>query len=297
MREPYELQVWPDGSLAGEIEFVGADVRAQPHGGEAVGRVLAVWADARGWQLSELYNDRGRSLPDVWNARFVRRGDLSAVADAVEFARRAALVAETHNYDGGSVDRLVALLRTGDLEGVLGTPVTPVFQPRPAPDAADPAAWDETVRDVCAFANAVHGGVVVLGLDEQGGRVSGVSPFAANQAVDSLRTSIGRCVYPSPDGLVVEACAAAITTDADADIEPVPGAPGIVVVVVPPQDRALAPFLVHGGLIDERHQSQGVCVVERRDAVVYSVGIAAMHAQLAAGGALLRREGNYLPLL
>jgi hypothetical protein len=280
MREPLELQVWPDGTFAVEIEFVGADVRADPRAGDAVSAVLSAWAEPRGWELAELYNDRGRSLPDVWNARFVQDGAPQAVADAVEFARGAARVAETHRYRGGSVDRLVAMVRAGDVEGLAGTPVTAVFQPRPGLDATAGPPWHEVVLDVCAFANAVHGGLLVLGLAERDGRVAGVAPFAVGDAVARITEAIARCVFPPPEGLVVETVAAGAET----------GGQGVVFVAVPPQDRVLKPFLVHGGIVDGRHHQQGVTLVERRDTTIYSAGIAALHAQIAAGGALLRRE-------
>ncbi|WP_432989979.1 hypothetical protein [Dactylosporangium sp. CA-233914] len=277
MREPFELQVWPDGTFAVEIEFVGADVRADPRAGDAVSAVLSEWAGARGWKLAGLYNDRGRSLPDVWNARFVRDSAALAVADAVEFARRAARVAETHRYNGESVDQLVTMVRAGDVEGLAGTPVTAVFQPRPGLDVTAGSPWHAVVLDVCAFANAVHGGLLVLGLAEHHGRVAGVTPFVVGDSAERIVEAIARCVFPPPDGLVVDAVA-------------VGGGRGVVFVIVPPQDRVLKPFLVHGGIIDGSHHQQGVTLVERRDATIYSAGIAALHAQIAAGGALLRGD-------
>jgi hypothetical protein len=275
MREPLELQVWPDGTFAVEIEFVGVDVRTDPSAGDSVGAVLTQWAQARGWRLTHIYNDRGRSLPDVWNARFVGGGAAQAVADAVDFARRAARVAETHSYSGSSVDRLVALLRSGDVVGLTGTPVTAVFQPRPALSADT----TELVLDVCAFASAVHGGLVVVGLAEQDGRVTDIDAFPTESAVDRISGAVSRCVYPAPEGLFVEAA----LVDASS---------GVVFIVIPPQDAVLKPFLVHGGIVDADHHAQGVTLVERRDTTIYSAGIAALHAQIAAGGALLRRDGD-----
>src|SRR5215210_6137642 len=59
MREPLELQVWPDGAFTVEIEFMGEDVRTHPDAAESVQEVLVEWAEARGWRLAGIYNDRG----------------------------------------------------------------------------------------------------------------------------------------------------------------------------------------------------------------------------------------------
>jgi hypothetical protein len=193
-------------------------------------------------------------------------------------------VAETHRYNGESVDRLVAMVRAGDVEGLAGTPVTAVFQPRPGLDVTAGSPWHEVVLDVCAFANAVHGGLLVLGLAEHHGRVVGVTPFAVGDSAEQMLEAIARCVFPLPDGLVVDAVAVGGES----------GGRGVVFVAVPPQDRVLKPFLVHGGIINGRHHQQGVTLVERRDATIYSAGIAALHAQIAAGGALLRRNRDDL---
>jgi hypothetical protein len=47
------------------------------------------------WRLDGLCNDRGRSLPDVWNARFAMPDTSASVGSAGEFARRAIFVAES----------------------------------------------------------------------------------------------------------------------------------------------------------------------------------------------------------
>jgi hypothetical protein len=276
MREPLELQVWSDGTFAVEIEFVGEDIRTYSRAGEPLRDVLAEWAEARGWRLADVYNDRGRSLPDVWNAAFITLDTGASVAEAVEFARRAILVAESHRYGGKSVERLLALLRSGDVEGLLGTPVTAVLQPRPGYTPDEDCSID-VAQDVCAFANAVHGGLVVLGLEERDGRVAAVSPTPLKDCAQRLDQTVRRTVFPVPEQLLVE------EVRMDGDL-------GLVFVHVPPQDRVLKPFLVHGAVVDGRLHRQGVSLVERRGETIYFQGIAALHAQIAAGRALLRGE-------
>ena len=83
-REPVELQVWADGRITVEIEFQGVDVTTVPATwAQTVRRVLAAWAGSYGVELIEVFNDRARSLPDVWNATFAATDSAATVADLV----------------------------------------------------------------------------------------------------------------------------------------------------------------------------------------------------------------------
>jgi len=275
MREPLELQVWPDGSFAVEIEFTGQDARTDQGSGESVAAVLGPWASARGWRLLSVFNDRSRSLPDVWNATFLLLDTSRAVAEALDFARRAIAVAEAHRYGGQLAGRLLGLLRAGDALGLIGTPVTAVFQPRP--EAPSDASGDfRLALDVCAFANSAYGGLVVLGLEDDGAQVTGVSGGITGEGVTArVREAVERLVFPVPEGVQAEA---------------VPSGTGdgqVVVVHVPPQEQLLKPFLVCGTIEDGQLSGIGVTLVERRHATIYTNGIAALHSQIAAGRALL----------
>jgi hypothetical protein len=276
MREPLELQVWPDNSFAVEIEFTGQDARTDQESGESVAAVLGPWASARGWRLLSLFNDRSRSLPDVWNATFLLLDTGRAVAEALDFARRAIAVAEAHRCGGQLADRLLELLRAGDALGLIGTPVTAVFQPRP--EAPSDASGDfRLALDVCAFANSAYGGLVVLGLEDDSVQVTGVSGGITGEGVTvRVREAVERLVFPVPEGVQAEA---------------VPSGTGdgqvVVVVHVPPQERLLKPFLVCGTIEDGQLSGIGVTLVERRQATIYTNGIAALHSQIAAGRALL----------
>jgi hypothetical protein len=275
MREPLELQVWPDKSFAVEIEFTGLDARTDQGSGESVAAVLGPWASARGWRLLSLFNDRSRSLPDVWNATFLLLDTSRAVAEALDFARRAIAVAEAHRYGGQLAGRLMELLRAGDALGLIGTPVTAVFQPRP--EAPSDASGDfRLALDVCAFANSAYGGLVVLGLEDDGAQVTGVSGgIIGEEATVRVREAVERLVFPVPEGVQADA---------------VPSGTGdgqVVVVHVPPQERLLKPFLVCGTIEGGELSGIGVTLVERRHATIYTNGIAALHSQIAAGRALL----------
>mgnify|MGYP001225731810 CR=1 FL=1 len=277
MREPLELQVWPDGSFAVEIEFTGRDVRTDEESGQSVAAVLGPWASGRGWRLLSLFNDRSRSLPDVWNATFLLLDSGRAVAEALDFARRAIAVAEAHRDGGRLAGRLLELLRAGDALGLIGTPVTAVFQPR-AEAPSDASGDFRLALDVCAFANSVYGGLLVVGLEDDGSQVTGVSGgVMGDGAVTRIREAVERLVFPGPEGVQAEA---------------VPSGTGdgqVVIVHVPPQEQLLKPFLVCGTIEGGQLSGIGVTLVERRHATIYTHGIAALHSQIAAGRALLRQ--------
>jgi hypothetical protein len=284
MREPVELQVWPDGSFTVEIEFTGDDIRTAPAAGGSLGETLAEWAAARSWRLDRLFNDRGRSLPDIWNARFVMPDTSASVGSAVEFAGHAIGVAESCQRGGARAERTLALLRAGDAEGLLGAPATADFQPLPGPLPEDAASQFGFAAEVCAVANSVPGGLLVLGLergtDAAGTRVSAVRPFPLGQGVERVASIVRSMVFPEPAEFLVEAVPVASEA----------AGAGLIAVSVPPQDQILKPFMVHGSVVGGSYQAQFASIVERRGVTIYAQPIAALHAQIAAGRALLRRE-------
>jgi hypothetical protein len=274
MREPLELQVWSDGSFVVEIEFVGPDVRTDPEAGDAISALLGEWSRPRGWRLLSVVNDRARSLPDVWNASFRLVDTDQIVAEAVDFARRAIGVAETHRYGGRFIRQLLETIGSGDVDGLVGTPVTSVFQPRAAL-AAGPVGDFDLAVDVCAFANATHGGLIVVGLDlDTHGRVARVCPVDLEAIRGRITNAVQGSLFPAPDGLEIHI--------ADAG-----SGHGVVAIHVPAQDRVLKPFLVHGTVTGKDIQQVGVTLAERRDATIFVHSVAALHSQLAAGRALL----------
>ena len=197
------------------------------------------------------------------------------MAEALDFARRAMAVAEAHRCGGQHAGRLLELLRAGDALGLTGTPVTAVFQPRP--EAPSDAGGDfRLALDVCAFANSVYGGLVVLGLEDDGSQVTGVSGgLTGESATARIREAVERLVFPVPEGVLAEAVPSG-TGDGE-----------LVIVHVPPQEQLLKPFLVYGTVEGGQLSGIGVTLVERRHATIYTNGIAALHSQIAAGRALL----------
>ncbi|MCW2952015.1 MAG: hypothetical protein JWQ48_1185 [Conexibacter sp.] len=281
IREPFELQVWAGGAVSFEIEFAGRDVAGTGPEWEEMRTALSEWAQARGTRLVGVHNDRGRSLSDVWNARFaVPRGE-TPIGELAELARRAIRVAELRASAILTVTDLLGLLRAGEGAALVGLRESATLLLRGVPSLAGERERWQLASDVAALANGSQGGLVLHGVAtrEEGGvpTATGVEPFDAAGRGAALEHVLARLVYPPPDGLRIEPLALA---DAAAQ--------GLLAIVVPAQDRILKPFLVHGALLDDRIDGRFVSLVERRDADTHVDGIAALHAAIAAGRALLR---------
>ncbi|MFG2918346.1 ATP-binding protein [Kitasatospora sp. NPDC048298] len=133
---------------------------------------------------------------------------------------------------------------------------------------------------VSRFANAEHGGIVVVGMRGKripGGEViSGICPVPVDgRTLRRYQDAIEKHLYPPPDLL---------------DIELVPTDGGSLVVLhIPPQPEELKPFLVHGAIVDGRVEGAFISIVRRRGESSIPITAPAIHATLAAGRALLRR--------
>ncbi|MEV0537093.1 ATP-binding protein, partial [Kitasatospora sp. NPDC050463] len=133
---------------------------------------------------------------------------------------------------------------------------------------------------VSRFANAEHGGIVVVGMRGKkvpGGEViSGICPVPVDgRTLRQYQDAIEKQLYPPPDLL---------------DIEVVPADGGSLVILhIPPQPEELKPFLVHGAVVDGRVEGAFISIVRRRGESSIPITAPAIHATLAAGRALLRR--------
>ena len=290
-REPVELQVWADGRVTVEIDFQGVDVtRETASWADTVGRVLDSWAGSFGLRLLRVFNDRARSLPDVWNATFETEDPEARVADLVELGERALRTAELSMSGWGGEEAVRRLLVDGDVHALLAWQPSAVLEFWPSPPAPDEI--DLFAADVCALANSVRGGAVVIGVRHGSGGGAALAPFARGTIDDDLRGAVEARVHPVPERLEVvfvplEGLSA---SDAQREAQDVEGGTGVVVVRIPPQDALLRPFLLHlGGGVVDGNMIQSVALVERDGAETVTRSASAVHAALAAGMALLRR--------
>jgi len=269
-REPVEIQVWADGRVSLEIEFQGADVTnvASPWAATAE-RVLESWATTQGVNLVGVFNDRARSLPDVWNASFsVTTPQGHVVHELVELGEHALRTAELSMTGWGTEDDVRRLLSDGDVHAVLGWAPSVVLEFwQTPPDATRSSSF---AADVCAFANGVRGGAIVVGV-QAGPEGTSLQPFLADDHVATVERIVRDQLFPVPERVVVKHLA--ITGDDDGR--------GILVVQIPPQDELVWPFVVHSS-------GQQITLVERVGAESVTRSLAAVHAALAAGTAYLR---------
>lgn len=137
---------------------------------------------------------------------------------------------------------------------------------------------------VARFANAEEGGLVVIGAKTKkvpGGevirQVRGVVPRQADTVARYTR-ALDRHLYPPAYGLRIYV----VPTDGDR---------ALIILDVPPQPEELKPFLVHGAITaDGDTEGSFISIVQRRGEGSIPITAPMIHASIAAGRALLRRE-------
>lgn len=139
---------------------------------------------------------------------------------------------------------------------------------------------------VARFANAEDGGLIVIGAKAKkvpGGEVirnvSGVVPRQSDTVARYLRV-LDQHLYPPVYGIRI-------------DLVPGDDRKSLVVVDVPPQPEELKPFLVHGAITTEGEaEGSFISLVQRRGEGSIPITAPMIHATLAAGRALLRRQSS-----
>ncbi|MDT5175817.1 MAG: hypothetical protein QOJ95_15 [Mycobacterium sp.] len=138
-------------------------------------------------------------------------------------------------------------------------------------------------KDVSAMANAMIGGVLVVGLatKKRLGRdvINSVHAFADVGQVPRIRSILHRYVYPPIEGLQVALVPAGLSYLPDEYL---------FTITVPTQPRELTPFLVAGVVIDGVVCGNFIGLFERREDDVTTLTAPSIQAGLPAGFALLR---------
>lgn len=152
--------------------------------------------------------------------------------------------------------------------------------------------WDLSSRhdkhrlavEVAAFCNAEEGGIIVFGARTSTPVRGGGEIITTVSGLDKVRNPprtymqiLNDKVFPLPFGLRVEEFL-------------LPGGSPILMVDIPRQPEEFKPFLVRGGLSTDENkiESAAFTVVQRRGEDTVHLDAAMLHAQLAAGRALLR---------
>lgn len=256
-----------DAELKSHIEGILAPLLARSRMW-LVAAEMYPWQKAAPWRIdTEIgFHSRGRLL-----GALLRIGlDAVALLDAVdngEFGRE--LIAD--------------LLRSGHANALIGRAENEWLEAkREHYDLASPVGEIKTARAVARFANAEHGGLVIIGLatknEGTGDVIRKVTPVPRDRKiVHKYRQLLDRRLYPPPDDLRVEAIA---YSDGTGDL---------ILIDIPPQPEELKPFLVHGAVIDGKTDEAFISIVRRRGDSSIPASAASIHTMLAAGRALLRR--------
>lgn len=217
--------------------------------------------------------------PWLWHARLVPRYRGRLLPELHRLALEAVALLEAS--PGGSLTRLtlVDLLRAGHVNALLGQPEGPWLEAKGQHyDLSKVGGKVALAQAVARFANAAHGGVVVVGLETKNvpGReeIRRVSPVPRDpRIVRKYHAALETHLIPPPDLL---------------ENESIDLADGMLVLVhVPPQPEEHKPFLVHGAIVDGRTEGAFISVVRRRGEASIPISAQALHATLAAGRALL----------
>ncbi|WP_107459509.1 AlbA family DNA-binding domain-containing protein [Streptomyces colonosanans] len=175
------------------------------------------------------------------------------------------------------------LLRAGNASVLIGQPEGPWLDVKSDHYNLKSASGKISLAQAVArFANAEHGGIVVVGMRGKkvpgGEEIRGICPVPLDKGVlRAYQYAVEHHLYPPPDYL---------------DIESVEIDGGMLVLIhVPPQPEELKPFLVHGAIVEGSVEGAFISIIRRRGESSIPITAPAIHATLAAGRALLRR-GN-----
>lgn len=216
------------------------------------------------WDIEISCSPRGRDMADLFQ---VGEGALALL----------------QAFESGELTRetTLDLLRSGNAGVLIGQEEGPWLDVKSSHyDLQSPSGKISIAQAVARFANAEHGGIVVVGMRGKkvpGGEIiSSICPVPVDgRTLRSYQTAIEQHLYPPPDYL---------------NIETVPAEGGrLIVLHIPPQPEEHKPFLVHGAIVDGKIEGAFISIVRRRGESSIPITAPAVHATMAAGRALLRR--------
>jgi hypothetical protein len=209
------------------------------------------------------------------------------VAQLIRGARQAnALLAAATDrpIDASSAARLIL---GGMLESIVGLPESEWLEVKSraydlnAPTSRASREKLELAQDIARFANGEVSAVLVVGYrterNSSGGevieKVTAVKRAGAD--FEQHRKVIDSHIYPTVEGLRIER----VLVEDDR---------AVLVIEIPRQPEHLKPFLVHGAVVGDRVDRAFISIVRRRDSHSVVTDPSQIHAQIAAGRALLR---------
>ncbi|MFD7767624.1 hypothetical protein [Streptomyces sp. NPDC059787] len=272
-----------DGQLFLSLTAWLEDYIDLPDAGEAYEESLSLLLERMGCELFHLgtHPNAGSAPPYFTNI------DISIPIRGKRLAEMYAIGQDVKAFlgalQGGILtrDTAVSLLRAEKGELLIGQPEGPWLDVKVDHyDLSGRAGKISLAQSVARFANAEHGGVVVVGMKAKkvpnGEIIKTIHPVPMDPRMQKkYELAIDQHLFPPPDHLTVEL---------------VPHDYGMLVVIsFPPQPEELKPFLVHGAILDGSVEGAFISIVRRRGESSIPITAPAIHATMAAGRALLRR--------
>ncbi|MFJ3886943.1 RNA-binding domain-containing protein [Streptomyces rubrogriseus] len=269
--------------------FVRVEVVTKAHEDDDEGSPEALYRSALGPYLArhravlqnvEMVADQATS-PWVWEFDIECSLRLRTVEDLYEIGRGAIALLDAFASGHLTRETTLDLLRAGHADVLIGQPEGPWLDVKSSHYDLDSTQGKISIAQaVSRFANAEHGGIVVVGMKGKkvpgGELIHSLHPVPVDgKTLRRYQSALEQHIYPPPDLLDIECH----VTDGQ----------GVVFLHMPPQPEELKPFLVHGAVVDGQVEGAFISIVRRRGEGSIPITAPAIHSTLAAGRALLRR--------
>jgi hypothetical protein len=242
-------------------------------GREDMANILIAWANERGCDLDEFIPIH-KDVPNRWKAAFEYPKTGSTVSEACEFGTD--VIELVKAYQARSLDRdgVLAVVRAGRASVLIGLPEGPSLEVKRPLKLDDTPSKLNLSKQAAAMANALNGGVIIIGASTQkvDGRdtINQLHGFAATQLIGKTYKIFRQYIYPPIANLRVESSG-------------IGQAGEILLIDIPAQPEELRPFMVHGIVIDGNVNAGYISIPEREGEDTFFANMAAVHARLQAG--------------
>lgn len=280
---PVSIVLMRDRRLLIEIDVLnGPLVRSEEQSWPEGQAVLEDWLSSRNGKLASL-SPFSLEYRTYWLARIEIPLRNKTLADAHYLGEQAVEIIEAFGSGDLTVESVVGLLNGGHASALIGLPEGQLLEAKVAIHLEAAKEKLELAKDVSAMANAITGGVLVVGLatKTRQGRdiITSIHPVPDTGQARRVRSVLHRHIYPPIQGLRVATVPAGPSYKPDDHL---------LMIVVPPQPRELTPFLVAGVVIDGNVLGNYIGLFERREDDVTALTAPSIQAGLSAGFALLR---------
>jgi hypothetical protein len=215
---------------------------------------------------------------------FERRG--AVVQEAIEIGLDVVALIERLRKGAYTADSALELLIAGRADLMVGLPESSWLEVKSQGyDLQTDHGRIELAQDIARFANGDTGSLLVIGMrtrkTEAGEVITKTSPALQPFDIGRYHRSIDSKLFPPIQGLIIRNASA-----------PIPGgrSGNILAIYIPTQPEEMKPFLVHGAIVRGKVEGAFISIVQRRSEHSIPITAPAIHATLAAGRALLRRN-------